>query len=357
MISIVVPIYNTPEAFLRESLGNLDLPEDPRFEVCLIDDGSEDYVKEICMEFVNANKNFKYYYQNNGGVSKARNTGIFKSIGDWIIFVDPDDNFCIKRFLDSIEMIKFNGDIFFLGYETFIDQNIKINGYIASNLIDIVEYENVKKESKGYYLVEKLLKVSEDYSKNQGFYLGTPWAKIFRKQFLEENNLLFDEILRKRQDALFCAKCYSLNPKVEVDRTDTIIYQYRIDNNDSITKKYNSKIKHIYLYLFQQMEIIIGNSNYKNTESLSLYAYDLTKELINLDFCNVNNEKSFRIRKNDFETFVNDKLIRDYLVKIKGGNMKVWKKILYKFISINNFYLINLIFIGRKIRRGVRNFD
>lgn len=357
MISIIVPIYNTSELLLRECLDNLAEIRDSRIEVCLVDDGSEEYVKKICLEYANKNKVFNYYYQINGGVSKARNTGIFKSKGEWIIFVDPDDVFFIKKFLDKINILKFNKDIMFLGYRTFTSKNSKLKEYPVSELIDINHFEIIEEEKKGIFLIDNLLMVSQDYSKNQGFYLGTPWSKVFKKQFLIDNNLLFDERLKKRQDALFCAKCYSLNPKIEFEKTEEIFYQYRVDNNASITKKYNSNIKIIYPYLFQQMEIILLNSIQNDLSPLTLYAYDLTKELINLDFCNVNNNSGFRVREREFNKFVSNTCIKKYIVEISGTDLKLWKKILYRWIFKKKFYLINLIFIARKVKRGVITFD
>lgn len=357
-----MPIYNTPERLLKECLDNLDVIKDSRVEVCLIDDGSEEYVKKKCLEYTAKNKNFNYYYQENGGVSKARNTGISKSHGEWITFVDPDDIFFIKKFLNRINMVEISGDIMFFGYGTFTNKNTKLMDYSVSNLIDINHYEKLEESNRGIFLIENLLKVSEDYSKNQGFYLGTPWAKVFKKQFLIRNNLIFDDRLKKRQDALFCAKCYSLNPTIEFERTEDIFYKYRVDNNTSITKNYNSKIHKIYPYLFQQMESILINSTQINstqinTYPLTLYAYDLTKELINLDFCNANNENGFKSRKKSFNNFVSDSHIEKYMVKIHGNGLKSWKRTLYRLVFTKNFYLINLIFIVRKIKRGVLNFD
>lgn len=354
MISIVVPIYNTPEVLLRECLNSLESDYPINYEVRLIDDGSVDYIKKVCQEFTKNNKNFYYHRQKNGGVSSARNVGIQKSEGEWIAFVDPDDIFFIDKLVNRLEELDSNSDIIFLGYGTIIDKNTIVDNFAVSDVVNISKYESLKKINRGSYLIDGLLRVSEDFVDRQGFFLGTPWGKLFRRQFLIDNNLNFDLFLKKRQDALFCASCYALNPHLSFDRTREISYLYRIDNHDSITKKYNSEIKSIYLYLFKKMEEIMCRLKPEENVSLSFYAYDLTKELINLDFCNVNNKKKYKLRKNDFVEFVSNSVIERYFIKLDTRRIKLWKRLLYKSVLDKNFFLLNLIFITRKIRYMIK---
>ena len=89
-VTIVIPIHNL-EVFLRRCLESIRRQTYPYFEVLLVDDGSIDGSKEICKSFVEEDDRFKYFYQKNSGVSKARNIGIKKANGKYITFIDGDD--------------------------------------------------------------------------------------------------------------------------------------------------------------------------------------------------------------------------------------------------------------------------
>ncbi len=88
--SVIVPIYNA-EKTLRRCLDSL-LPQlNNDIEVLLINDGSTDNSAKICKEYVAKNSCFKYFEQENAGVSAARNLGIDNATADYIAFIDSDD--------------------------------------------------------------------------------------------------------------------------------------------------------------------------------------------------------------------------------------------------------------------------
>lgn len=341
-LSVIVPIYNTPEKMLVECLESLSCAKHTMLEFLLVDDGSEDYVSSICTKFVSMDNRFKYFRQENQGVSSARNLGITKSVGKWITFLDPDDKIEIN--FDDI-LLKYDDelyDILFGGYSTFFGDGIVKNSYDGKNLVPVMEENHIQSNE----LVKSLLSVSLDYSKSQGFYLGTPWGKFIRRSFLLENKIFFDTYLKKRQDALFSAKMYSNTPKICVISQN--LYYYRIDNDKSITKKYNSEIKKIYLSLFQKMKKIYCARNIEDITPLILYSYDLSKELINLDFCNVKNNLGYNKRKKMFLEFRNSDSIRKYNEFHFNREMKFWKNCLYYLIKYKVFFMINFIYLERK---------
>ena len=87
MISVIIPTYNRL-SFLREAIQSvLDQTVKP-LEVIVVDDGSTDGTREMCQkEFPEV----RYVYQDNQGVSAARNTGIQRARGEWLAFLDSDD--------------------------------------------------------------------------------------------------------------------------------------------------------------------------------------------------------------------------------------------------------------------------
>ena len=90
MISIIIPIYNA-EAALERMLVSVSKQTFGDYELLLINDGSTDNSEVICLEAQRNDKRIRYISQTNQGVSAARNLGIKESQGDYITFLDADD--------------------------------------------------------------------------------------------------------------------------------------------------------------------------------------------------------------------------------------------------------------------------
>ncbi len=90
-ISVIVPIYKV-EKFLRRCLRSIQNQSFTDFEVLMIDDDSPDSSAAIAKEFAKADKRFKYFHKENGGLSDARNYGIDRVKGEYISFIDSDDH-------------------------------------------------------------------------------------------------------------------------------------------------------------------------------------------------------------------------------------------------------------------------
>ena len=88
MISVVIPLYNK-ETSIRQSLMSVLSQSYQDFEVVIVDDGSTDNSVANVEEFQDSR--IRLIRQENGGPSKARNTGVKNSKGEWIFFLDADD--------------------------------------------------------------------------------------------------------------------------------------------------------------------------------------------------------------------------------------------------------------------------
>lgn len=203
-LSIIVPIYNV-ELYLEECLQSLII-DDNNIEYILINDGSTDNSLEICEKFKNLS-NVKIYNNTNHGVSFTRNFGISKAKGKWIMFVDSDDllvskwNIKVSKYLDKKDDV------------LFFSSNIE------------KELINEKKE---------LLLRCIGFKKNNNSFSG-PYSKLYKRKFLNDNNIRFDEKIINGEDMLFNCLCilYSNN----ISAFNEKIYKYRININSS-TKKW-----------------------------------------------------------------------------------------------------------------------
>lgn len=90
LVSIIVPVYNV-EKYLRACLDSILAQTFSNFELILIDDGSKDRSGAICDEYAVGDSRIKVLHKENGGVSKARNTGLDMAQGEFVTFIDGDD--------------------------------------------------------------------------------------------------------------------------------------------------------------------------------------------------------------------------------------------------------------------------
>ncbi len=105
-ISVIIPTFNRYEV-LKRALTSVFTQTHSPFEVIVIDDGSTDKTQQIQQDF----PNIKYFYQENAGVSSARNLGIEKSTQDWMAFLDSDDEWHEDKLKEQVLFHKVNPDV------------------------------------------------------------------------------------------------------------------------------------------------------------------------------------------------------------------------------------------------------
>ena len=88
LVSIIIPLYNK-ESSIRSTIDSVLNQKFSNFEIVVVDDGSTDNSSTI-VKNINDNR-IHYYYKDNEGVSDARNYGVQKAFGEWVMFLDADD--------------------------------------------------------------------------------------------------------------------------------------------------------------------------------------------------------------------------------------------------------------------------
>ncbi|WP_051199903.1 glycosyltransferase [Butyrivibrio sp. FCS006] len=134
LVSIVVPIYNV-ENFLEKCLTSIAGQSYRNIEVIMVDDGSKDNSADIAKKFAVNDDRFKYYHQENAGLSAARNTGINNATGEYISFIDSDDwidSDFVKKLMEAI--IAHNADLAVCGYYKEEDK-IEAIGYDSEMIL------------------------------------------------------------------------------------------------------------------------------------------------------------------------------------------------------------------------------
>lgn len=90
--SVIIPVYNA-EQTLERCLRSVQIQNFSDFEAIIVDDGSADQSAAIVRKYAETDHRFRYVYQKNQGVSAARNYGISKAVGEFIVFLDSDDQY------------------------------------------------------------------------------------------------------------------------------------------------------------------------------------------------------------------------------------------------------------------------
>ena len=123
-ISVVIPSYNRKE-FLKRSIDSAINQTKKPLEIIVVDDGSTDGTEAM----IKSDYDFvKFIKQKNKGVSAARNIGIKVSIGEWICFLDSDDEWKKDKLEKQINVMKSNpGYKFFHSNEIWIKNGLRIN--------------------------------------------------------------------------------------------------------------------------------------------------------------------------------------------------------------------------------------
>lgn len=177
-ISIIIPFKNG-EKYLKRCIKNIEEQKYKDWELILVDDGSTDNSKKI-VENYKDKKKIKYYYieDNTIGVGKARNYGIEKASGRYIMFVDVDD-YINKELLYNLE-IYMKQDIELIKYKMKILE--EKDTYKISN--KLIKQENIEKIN-GQDCFNKIC----FYDK----YLDSPCLYLIKKDIFTKKGLKFSE--------------------------------------------------------------------------------------------------------------------------------------------------------------------
>lgn len=212
-ISIVIPIYNV-ELYLQECLDSICKQSFRDIEIILVDDGSIDGSVEISKLYAEKDSRIQVICQQNAGPSAARNKGIRKASGEWVVFVDSDDFFCEKTFLS------------------------KLNSTIRNNKADMIIYGATRKNGDHSQIiyeglaainnlpVDKQIKWLISHEK----FAASPWMRAIKKNFLLKKNCFFDETFRTGEDIEWMLKIITQQPLIVGMNSHAYCHQVRPDS-------------------------------------------------------------------------------------------------------------------------------
>lgn len=224
-VSVIIPVYNSAE-FLPECLNSIRNQTFKDIEIICVNDGSKDNSMEILKEYKNKDPRIIIIDKPNGGVSSARNAGLKAAKGKYVQFVDSDDLIHCKTCENLVrEAEHYSADIVRFK-KTWFKRNE------TPNINKQLEYDFESPSSQYYYFHTKsknpfVVKEEKDYPDCNVIH-----NKFYKRDFLLENNLFFDEEIRLGEDSLFCWMSFTRTNTVVVD--ENIYYYHRTDINTSL---------------------------------------------------------------------------------------------------------------------------
>lgn len=338
-ISVIVPVFNASD-HLEKCIKSILNQKYQNIELILINDGSTDDSERIINKYLQKDKRIIYRKKENSGVSDTRNIGLSLSSGDYITFVDADDEVKPNIYFKMIEKLT-NSDCeicFCSFYEVFSDRE-KIVAF---------PWEDNKVFSHKEILDVFIPRIIGVHGNEKETVFGAVWRAMYKKEVLK--NIKFNRNIRVAEDVLFNIDCLINSKSIITTNEPMYCYNQYIGSTLKSYKKDSYERSKIYHdNLVKKLNYINFFNNKINCERYSLnkfhhYLYGLT----NLPRSKENKMNyilsEIRIMEHDFE---NDEFINDNIIK----NLEFPKRMLYYLLKYKMTFLI-LIFI--KVNHMIR---
>ena len=224
LVSIIVPIFNKENTIIRcvDSIINQTYSN---IEILLIDDGSTDSTPIIYKTLEEKDSRIRVFRQPNSGPGSARNLGIDKSNGEYLVFVDADDYLNNQMIEGLYQCAKCNSvDLVICGY-----CSINGEGKVISKTF----------EETGRCDESRLLKILAKWNINP--LVGAPWNKLYKRSVIIDNHIRFPIHQTWAEDLQYNLYVYRNKPNIYI--LDSCLYYYTIGESSLTSENNSSKEK------------------------------------------------------------------------------------------------------------------
>lgn len=279
--SIIIPVYQCKD-FLKQTVKSVEQQTFSNIEIILIDDGSTDGSAEVCDNLASHDDRIIVIHKTNQGVSSARNLGIKKSQGKWLIFVDSDD--CVspvmcEEFFNYIK--KSSLDLLTFSITRTVGKVIRKTTVNHDVLFIQSKYQDIA------LIKAMLMGIYDNFTSTfkkafgNNIILNSPCAKAYNKKFIIQNDLWFEEKVKYSEDMLFNIQVLGCNARVLF--VDDPVYFYRNNSTSATNRKYISGLVKNYTIFKEKLENFFAFKNIVNLQS-ALDEYTLKSILTIIHF-------------------------------------------------------------------------
>lgn len=271
MISIIIPCYNVAQ-YIEKCIESIISQSLQDYEIIVINDGSSDNILDILKKY-NNNQKIKVYSFENQGVAQARNEGILRANGEYILFVDPDD-YIEPNTLEVLynESQKDDFDAIRFGFKKI---------YVDQNNISHDDKEECKLFMSNDDIVEKYLpsyigisqKDLDEWKRIDSIWKRKQFASVcrfmFKRKLLIDNNIKFKKGITLGEDKFFICLFFLYANKISV--IDSVLYNYLIREKGGMTSSVKNPSKIANDKIIGVTERGYLRELYKNIKNIDIY--------------------------------------------------------------------------------------
>ena len=274
-VSIIVPVYNA-EDYIKKCISSICTQSVSELQIILVDDGSTDNSLEICRQLQKNDNRIEVFHQENQGASAARNKGMQLANAEWVMFVDSDD-WLEENAVQTLceEASHADSDII---------MGMIVNNYSFSDEDAAVMKKKVYRYDMAKYRVafwggctiepQVFASVFPEKMKHLPF-LGSPCAKIYRRELLQKSNAAFLDNIHYGEDTLFNMEVLSMARSVYY--VSAPVYHYRMRAGSLSTGKIEDKYKQYIDYVKESENSIRRLRIPQSEEFLTYRSLDLVQ--------------------------------------------------------------------------------
>lgn len=256
--SVVIPVYNC-EKYVRQCILSVLEQKYDNFEVIIIDNGSRDQsVNEI--KDILDDKRIKFIvFEENRGISAARNEGIRYSQGDYIIFLDSDDFYvdsCFFERLNNLIENKATDLVLFNSCKYFDDKNV----FVKNKILNHISINNLSLEDSIKFIVEN-------------FELSPAcWDKALKRQFIIDNKLSFVNGIRGEDVEWYNRVLSKVSTLMHLNGT---VHAHRVRTDSTSVRGWDENCWYdIYNFIADMYSSFTGSRNDVVDKNLLKYRFD-----------------------------------------------------------------------------------
>ena len=249
-VSVIIPCYNSVK-YLRECMDSILNQTLNEIEVICIDDGSTDKTPDILEEYAHADHRVTVLYQENKFAGTARNLGMTRAKGEYLIFLDSDDFFDLNMLKLVYSKVKEDcGDILVFSAYCYSDNSGK--------LTDAPWLLNTS------YLPKHRPFSRKDIPQHIFSFASTaPWNKLFKRDYIEKIGLQF-QATQRMNDIYFVMTAIALAERITT--LDRKLLFYRVNVPDSLQGTTSKTPTDVYYALMEVQKVLMNHSIYDELE-------------------------------------------------------------------------------------------
>lgn len=336
LVSFLIPVYNA-EQQLPHTLDSIVSQNDGFIEIICVNDGSRDGSGKILADYASRYPFIHVITQTNQGITCARNAALAQAQGEWVCFIDNDDILAEDAVTVFHETVEDDLDVVYYDYEKFTTELPDQTGNKLGDSF-YIEGESLKKLQS-----DCINRFRDNVPLISHKTMPTPWAKIYRRAFLEEHGLRFRPEVKHEEDIVFNFELLSYCHKAK--KTEYISYYYRWSVN-SESHRYRPNLVNDTDKTLAAYGQIIETRYPDRADMQMLYAYRVLWELL---YCVVlgpihpKNKEPYKVRKQQFRALLNRpafaKVLRDRGIKTTRFELK--QSVLATLIRLRWFFVLD----------------